>query len=418
MGKRIDAIRHGWDAFVNGQSDSYSDPFPMGTVTYGGQRPDRPFMRIMNDRSIISSIYTRIAVDFAGVTMRHIRLDENERYAETIDSGLNNCLKVEANLDQAGRMFRQDIANSMFDKGVIAVVPIRTSLNPNQYGGYDIQDMRVGTIVKWYPRHVRVDLYNDRTGKREEITLDKKFVAIIENPLYSIMNEPNSTLQRLIRKLSILDVIDEQSGSGKLDIIIQLPYTIRSDQKRQQAEQRRKDIEFQLKGSQYGIAYADSTEKITQLNRPAENNLMKQIEYLIGMLYGQLGLTPEIMNGTADEAAMLNYYNRTIEPILDAVAEEFRRKFLTKTARTQGQTIEYYRNPFQFVPLQQLGEIVNNLSRNEVASANELRPLFGLKPHKDPKADQLNNSNINPNQPAPPESAPPEVPPNQEGEQS
>jgi len=342
-----------------------------------------------------------LAIDFASVTIRHVRNDEDGRYLETINSGLNNCLNVEANIDQAGRMFRQDIAMTLFDKGVIAVVPVETSINPEQSGGFDINNMRIGEIVKWRPRHVKIKVYNDQTGRYEEITMQKNAVAIIENPLYLVMNEPNSTLQRIIRKLNLLDVVDEQSSSGKLDLIIQLPYVVKSDTRRAQAEQRRKDIEFQLKGSQYGVAYTDGTEKITQLNRPAENNLLKQVEYLMNMLYGQLGLTEEVMNGTADEAAMLSYYNRTIEPLLDAVSEEFQRKFLTKTARTQRQAMDYWRDPFKLVPLEKLGEISNNLSRNEIAAANELRPYFGFGRHSDPKADQLNNSNINPNQPAP-----------------
>jgi hypothetical protein len=339
-------------------------------------------------------------------------LDDNDRYKETIKSGLHECLTVGANIDQAGRMFRQDIVTKLFDKGVIAVVPVETSLNPNQTGGYDILDLRVGEIVDWRPRHVKVDLYNDKTGKHVQIWLEKRIVAIIENPLYAIMNERNSTLQRLIRKLNLLDVVDEQASSGKLDLIVQLPYVIKNQTRRNEAEQRRKDIEFQLKGSQYGIAYTDGTEKITQLNRPAENNLLKTVESLTNMLYGELGLTVEIMNGTADEAAMLNYYSRTIEPLLDAVVEEFRRKFLTKTARTQNQTIDYFRDPFKLVPLEKLGEISNQLSRNEIASANELRPFFGFKPSTDPKADKLNNSNINTNPPGPSEPAPT----NQEGD--
>jgi hypothetical protein len=358
-------------------------------------------MRISNERSIIAAIYSRISVDASSVTMQHVRLDENNRIAEEINSGLNNCLITEANLDQAARAFRIDVFATLLDKGVIAVVPTDTSINPNLSGSFDVDKLRVGTIVKWKPTKVKVNLYNERTSRREEIWIAKSAVAIIENPFYTIMNERNSTLQRLIRKLNLLDVVDEQSSSGKLDLIIQLPYVIRSEQKRAQAEQRRKEIEFQLKGSQYGIAYADGTEKITQLNRPAENNLLKQVEYLMNMLYSELGLTPEIMNGTADESAMLSYFNRTIEPLLDAVVEEYRRKFLTKTARTQKQTIVFFRDPFKLVTLDKLVEMTNQLSRNEIATANELRPLFGFKPSTDPKADQLINSNINPNVPAP-----------------
>lgn len=405
LSQTVERIAHAWNAF----NDSEQSQNPLSTLGgFGGSssfgaRPDRVRTRFSNERSIITSIYTKVSVDFSGVLIRHVRLDENDQYKETIKSGLHECLTVGANIDQAGRMFRQDIVTKLFDKGVVAVVPVETSLNPNQTGGYDILDLRVGEIVDWRPRHVKVDLYNDKTGKHVQIWLEKRIVAIIENPLYAIMNERNSTLQRLIRKLNLLDVVDEQASSGKLDLIVQLPYVIKNQTRRNEAEKRRKDIEFQLKGSQYGIAYTDGTEKITQLNRPAENNLLKTVEYLTDMLYGELGLTVEIMNGTADEAAMLNYYSRTIEPLLDAVVEEFRRKFLTKTARTQNQTIDYFRNPFKRVPLEKLGEISNQLSRNEIASANELRPFFGFKPSTDPKADKLNNSNINTNPPGPSE---------------
>jgi hypothetical protein len=414
LSQTVERIAHAWNAF----NDSEQSQNPLSTLGgFGGSssfgtRPDRVRTRFSNERSIITSIYTKVSVDFSGVLIRHVRLDDNDRYKETIKSGLHECLTVGANIDQAGRMFRQDIVTKLFDQGVIAVVPVETSLNPNQTGGYDILDLRVGEIVDWRPRHVKVDLYNDKTGKHVQIWLEKRIVAIIENPLYAIMNERNSTLQRLIRKLNLLDVVDEQASSGKLDLIVQLPYVIKNQTRRNEAEQRRKDIEFQLKGSQYGIAYTDGTEKITQLNRPAENNLLKTVEYLTNMLYGELGLTVEIMNGTADEAAMLNYYSRTIEPLLDAVVEEFRRKFLTKTARTQNQTIDYFRDPFKLVPLEKLGEISNQLSRNEIASANELRPFFGFKPSTDPKADKLNNSNINTNPPGPSEPAPT----NQEGD--
>lgn len=358
-------------------------------------------MRITNERSIISSIYNRLAVDCSGVPIKHVRLDQNDRVGDEMPSGLNDCLNVDANVDQAGRAFRHDIFSTLFDKGVVAIVPVDTTMNPDDTGSFEIQTMRVGAILEWRPMHVKVDLYNEKTGRREQVLLSKKSVAIVENPFYSVMNERNSTLQRLIRKLNLLDAIDEQSGSGKLDLIIQLPYTTRNDVRQDQAKQRVKDIEFQLRGSQYGIAYADATEKITQLNRPAENNLLKQVEYLMGMLYGELGLTPEIMNGTADEATMNNYFTRTIKPVLDAVREEILRKFITKTARTQKQTLMYFRDVFELVPLKDLIELVNQLSRNEIATANEMRPIFGFKPSTDPKADMLINSNINPNAPAP-----------------
>jgi hypothetical protein len=351
-------------------------------------------MAFSNERSIISSIYTRLSIDVAGVDIRHVRIDDSGRYVNDIDSGLNTCLTLEANLDQAARQFRQDVALTLFDSGVAAIVPVDTTLDPTVTGGYDILTLRVGEVVAWLPRHVRVRLYNEQTGRKEELTLEKKSVAIVENPLYSVMNEPNSTLQRLIRKLNLLDAIDEQSGNGKLDLIIQLPYVIKSDTRKQQAEQRRKDIEFQLKGSQYGIAYTDGTEKITQLNRPAENNLMDQIEYLVEMLYGQLGLTPEVMNGTADEKTMINYFNRTIEPLLDAVVEAMRRSFLTKTARTQGQSIMYFRDIFKLVPLSEIAAVADVLTRNEVTTSNEIRQVIGFKPSSDPNADKLRNSNM------------------------
>lgn len=382
-------LKHAWNAFSNQEDPlkSYGE-----AVSYG--RPDRTRMRIPNERSILSSIYTRLSIDVSAVDIRHVRVDENDRYMGDMDSGLNNCLTVEANLDQAARAFRQDIALTLFDSGTAAIVPVDTTLNPLLTGGYDILTLRVGEIVQYMPKHIKVRVYNEAKGRRETITLEKKFVAIVENPLYSIMNEPNSTLQRLIRKLNILDAIDEQSGSGKLDLIIQLPYVVKSEARRKQAEQRRKDIEFQLSGSKYGIAYTDGTEKVTQLNRPAENNLLKQVEYLVEMLYGQLGLTPEIMNGTADEKAMLNYNSRTIEPILDAIVEAMRRTFLTKTARSQGQTILYFRDPFKLVPLSEIAEIADAFARNEILTSNEIRQILRIKPHDDPKADQLVNSNM------------------------
>jgi hypothetical protein len=360
-------------------------------------RADRTPLRFSQERSIISSIYTRIGIDMAGIPMVHVRTDENGRYLEDVDSGLNECLRVQANIDQAARQFRQDIAMTVLDEGVCAIVPVDTSISPEESGGYDIKTLRVGRIVDWRPQHIRVSLYNEERGMREEITLPKKVCAVVENPMYAVMNEPNSTLQRLRHKLSLLDSVDEQSASGKLDILIQLPYVIRSETKRQQAEQRRKDIEFQLKGSKYGIAYTDATEKITQLNRPAENNLMDQVKYLTDLLYSQLGLTPEVMNGSADEKVMKDYFARTIEPLLDAIVEAMIRSFLTKTARTQGQSIMYFRDPFKFVPIGGEGgiaDIADKFARNEITSSNEIRQGIGMKPRPEPKADALVNSNM------------------------
>lgn len=391
-------LKHAWNVFTN--QDIREKARPYSEPRYG-TRPDRVRFRIPNERSIISSIYTRLSIDVASVDVRHVRTDEQNRYLMDIDSGLNNCLTIEANIDQAARAFRQDIAMTLFDKGVVALVPVDTTINPEKTGGYDILTLRVGDVVTWYPQHVRVSVYNEAIAMREEITLSKTAVAIIENPLYAVMNEPNSTLQRLLHKLNLLDAIDEQSASGKLDLIIQLPYVIKSESRRQQAEQRRADIEFQLKGSQYGIAYTDGTEKITQLNRPAENNLMAQIEYLTEMLYGQLGLTEEVMNGTADEKAMLNYWNRTIEPILSATVESMRRTFLTKTARTQKQDVMFFRDPFRLVPIENIAEIADKFTRNEIMSSNEIRQVVGLAPHPDPKADQLVNSNMPQGSPTP-----------------
>ena len=388
-----DKLQHAWNAFNTPELIRQPQDWAT-TVSYGASRPDRTRLNISNERSIVSSIYTRLAIDVSAVAIRHVRMDEDGRFSEEMKSSLNDCLKVEANIDQAARAFRQDIAMTLFDEGVLAIVPVDTSLNPNVSGGYDILSMRVGKVVKWMPRHVRVSIYNDQRGKREEVTLEKKYVAIVENPLYAVMNETNSTLQRLIRKLNLLDAVDEQSSSGKLDLIIQLPYVIKSDARRQQAENRRTDIEMQLKGSKYGIAYTDGTEKITQLNRPTENNLMKQIEYLVQMLYSQLGLTPEVMNGTADEKTMLNYMSRTIEPLLDAITESMRRSFLTKTARTQGQSILYFRDPFKLVPISNIAEIADKFTRNEIMSSNEIRQAIGYRPAKDPKADELRNSNM------------------------
>lgn len=386
-------LKHGWNAFLNQKPNEFQQGLGGYGISYGG-RPDRVRLNISNERSIVSSIYTRLAIDFAAINIMHVRLDDEGRYKEQMDSGLSNCLQVEANLDQGPSAFKQDIALTLFEEGCIAVVPVETDVDPNEQGSYDIKTMRVGRIVQWYPQHVRVSLYNPATARREELVLEKRFVAIVENPLYAVMNEPNSTLQRLIRKLNLLDTIDEQSSSGKLDIIIQLPYVVKSESRKQQAEQRRKDIEYQLKGSKYGIAYTDGTEKITQLNRPAENNLLGQIEMLVKMLYGQLGLTEEVMNGTADADTMLNYYNRTIEPMVRAVAEEFHRKFLTKTARTQKQSMMFLNNPFKLLPIKDLAEIADKFTRNEILSSNEFRGIIGFKPHTDPKADQLVNSNL------------------------
>lgn len=401
MGALTTKIKHAWNAFVSDE-DRFREPAYVEGAFGSVGRPDRPRLFFSNERSIISSIYTRISIDVAAINFRHARLDDQDRFQEEIPSYLNNCLKVEANLDQAASAFRQDIVETLFDKGVAAIVPVVTTLNPQTSGGFDIKTLRVGEVVQWYPQHVKVSVYNEAKGKRFNLILEKKTVAIVYNPLYQVMNEPNSTLQRLIRKLNMLDVVDEASSSGKLDLIIQLPYVVKSESRRTQAEQRRKDIELQLKGSQYGIAYTDGTEKITQLNRPTENNLLKQVEYLTAMLYGQLGITEEIMAGTADEAAMLNYYNRTIEPITRAIKEAMDRAFLTKTARAQKQAILPYRDPLKFVPIGQIAEIADKLARNEIASSNEIRTSMGWKPSKDPKADELRNSNM----PAPSETAP------------
>lgn len=388
-----DRIAHAFNAFVN--LDQARSPLSQNYGTSYSVRPDRSRSFVSNERSIITSLYTRLAIDIASVSIKHVKLDSEGRYLEDVNSGLNNCLTIEANIDQAARQFRQDIIATLFDKGVAALVPIDTSVKPVNAGAFDILTMRVGDVVQWMPRHVRVSVYNDLTGRREEVVLEKKFVAIVENPLYSVMNEPNSTLQRLIRKLNLLDQVDEASGSGKLDLIIQLPYTVKTETMKKRAEDRRKDLEFQLAGSKYGIAYADGTEKITQLNRPVENNLLAQIKMLHEHLYGQLGLTESVINGTADEATMLNYQNRTVEPIITAIVEAMRRVFLTKTARTQGQSIEFFREPFKLVPVSQLAEIADKFTRNEVLKANEIRQIIGFKPVlDDPKADQLRNSNM------------------------
>ena len=386
----INRLYHGWNAFMN--RDPTLD-YRFGEVTYS-YRPDRVRFSGGNEKTIVTSIYNRIAIDAAAVDIKHVRLDKNDRYIETIESGLNNCFNIEANIDQSGRAFLQDIYASVLDEGCIAIVPVDTTFNPKVTGSYDITSMRTGKILEWRANSVKVRLYDDRDGKKKDIWVLKRNTAIIENPLYAVINEKNSIMQRLIRKLNLLDAIDEQSGSGKLDLIIQLPYTIRTDLKREQAERRRKEVENQLANSKFGIAYADSTERITQLNRPIENNLMKQIEYLTNMLYSQLGITQAVMDGTADEKTMLRYYNATIEPFVATVVDEIKRKFLTKTARAQHQSILYFRDPFSLVPVNDIAEIADKFTRNEIMTSNEIRQIVGMKPSDDPKADQLVNSNI------------------------
>lgn len=383
-------IRRAWNTFFS-RDPTYEN---RNFGTSYSIRPDRPRFTRGNERSIVTSIYNRIALDAAAVTIQHVRLDDNGRFLSSIDSPLNNCLTLEANIDQTSRAFIQDAVISMFDEGCVALVPVDTDSDPEK-GSFDIYTMRTGKIVEWYPRHVKVRVYNDRTGQKEDIILSKEAVAIIENPLFAVINEPNSTMQRLIRKLNLLDYIDEQSGSGKLDLIIQLPYMVKTDLKRQQAEQRRKDIEEQLTGTKYGIAYTDATERITQLNRPVENNLMKQIEYLTTMLNSQLGITTTIMDGTADEKTMLNYNNRTIEPIVSAIVDAMKRTFLTKTARSQKQSIMFFKDPFKLVPVNDLAEIADKFTRNEIMTSNEIRQIVGMKPSDDPRADELRNANIN-----------------------
>lgn len=387
-------IKKAWNAFTNNRDPTYTN-FQYQDVGIGyAHRPDRVRFSRGNEKSIVTSVYNRIAMDVAAIAIKHCRIDKNGRYIEDIRSGLNDCLTVEANIDQTGRSFIQDVVMSMFDEGAVAIVPVDTTFDPRKTGSYDILSMRTAKILEWYPAHVKVRVYNDRTGKKEDLVLPKRSVAIIENPLYAVINEPNSTMQRLVRKLNILDAIDEQSGSGKLDLIIQLPYIIKSDARREQAEKRRKDIEDQLKGP-YGIAYTDGTERITQLNRPIENNLMKQIEYLMNLLYSQIGMTPSVLDGTADEKAMLNYSNRTIEPIISAIVDAMKRVFLTKTARTQGQTIMFFNNPFKLMTVTEIAESADSLGRNEIVSSNEFRQILGLRPSDDPKADELRNSNLN-----------------------
>ena len=391
MGIR-DRLQHAWNAFVY-NDNTYADPQNLGGLSTF--RPDRVHFSRGVERSIVTSVYNRLALDVSSIAIKHVRLDENGRFKEEVDSGLQNCLNVEANIDQTGRAFLQDVVMSMLDEGCVAIVPVDTTIDPAKSGSYEINTMRTGKILEWYPAHVRVRVYNDKRGIHEEIVLPKSAVAIIENPLYAVINEPNSTMQRLIRKLNLLDVVDEQTSSGKLDLIIQLPYVIKSEARRKQAEERRKDIEMQLSGSKYGIAYTDGTERITQLNRPAENNLMKQVEYLTSMLYSQLGLTQSIMDGSADDKTMLNYYNRTVEPILAAITDEIKRKFLTKTARSQRQTIMYFRDPFKLTPVLDLAEIADKFTRNEIMTSNEIRQIVGMKPADDPSADELRNKNLN-----------------------
>lgn len=382
-------LKHAWNAFLNRDPPVYRG----GEVSYG-YRPDRVRFTRGNERTIVTSVINRIGIDCAAIKMVHARMDENDRFLKEIDSGLNNCLNVEANIDQTGRAFIQDMVMSLMDEGCIAIVPVDTISSPLMTNGYDIQSLRVGKVIEWYPDLVRIRLYNDQTGRQEEVTLPKSIVGIVENPLFAVMNEPNSTMQRLIRKLSLLDVVDEQTSSGKLDLIIQLPYVIKTEARRKQAEERRKLVEDQLAGSKYGIAYTDGTERITQLNRSLDNNLMKQIEYLQNLLWSQLGITQAVMDGTADDKTMLNYYNRTIEPIVSAIVLEMRRKFLTKTARNQHQSIVFFNDPFKLVPVAQLADVADKFRRNEILSSNELRQIVGYRPNKDPKSDELTNPNI------------------------
>lgn len=390
MAKFTDRLAHAWNAFTQPEVEK--------TIHYGGQtfgRPDRNLMHISNEQSIVGTIYNKIATDVAAIDMKHVRVDENDRFVEEIQSGLNRCLSLEANIDQSGRALIQDAVQTMFDEGTAVIVPIDTSLNPMETGGYDINNMRVGKIVKWLPQHVTVSVYNEKSGKREDITLPKKMVAIIDNPFYAVMNEPNSTLKRLTRKINMLDRQDAKMTSGKLDLIIQLPYAIKTEAKKKQADERKKDIEVQLQNSTHGIAYIDAAEKITQLNRPAENTLLEQIDSLTNQLYAQLGLTESVFNGTANEAEMLNYYNRSIEPILTTIAESMKRKFLTRTAITQGQSIKFFRDPFKLVPVKELAEIADKFTRNEIITSNEVRAIIGYKPSTDPEADELRNKNLN-----------------------
>lgn len=386
-----DRLQHAWNAFMN-RDPTYGHP---NIGTSYSVRPDRPRFTRGNEKSIVTSVYNRIALDVSAINIQHVRLDDNGRFKEQLDTPLNRCLTLSANTDQTGRAFIQDAVMSMLDEGCVAIVPIETNIDPSVSDSYDIYTMRTAKIVEWYPQHVKIRAYNELIGRQEEKIVPKKMVAIVENPLYAVINEPNSTMQRLVRKLSLLDVTDEQTASGKLDLIIQLPYIIKTEARRQQAEERRKNIEMQLAGSKYGIAYTDGTERITQLNRSLENNLMKQIEYLTSMLYSQLGITQTILDGTADEKTMLNYYSRTIEPIVSAIVDEMKRKFLTKTARSQKQTISFFRDPFKLVPVNDIAEIADKFTRNEIMTSNEIRQVIGMKPSDDPKADMLINSNLN-----------------------
>lgn len=384
-------LKHAWNAFLNRDPTDYYQNVGPG-YSY---RPDRPRLTRGNEQSIVTSVYNRIALDASSISIQHVRLDGNNRFTSVVDSGLNGCFNLEANVDQTGRAFVQDVVMSMLDEGCVALVPVDTTLNPEITGSYDINSMRTGKILEWHPQHIKVRVYNDRTGQKEDILVPKSIVAIIENPLYAVINEPNSTMQRLIRKLNLLDVVDEQSSSGKLDLIIQLPYTLKSESRKKQAENRRQDIVDQLAGSKYGIAYVDATERITQLNRPIENNLMSQIEYLTSMLYSQLGVNQSVLDGTADEKTMLNYYNRTIEPIVSSITDEMKRKFLTKTARSQMQSILFFRDPFKLVPIADLAELADKFTRNEILTSNEMRQIMGMKPSDDPNADELRNKNLN-----------------------
>lgn len=384
-------LQHGWNAFLNNKDPTYN--YGSGGGYY--YRPDRRRLSRGNERSIATSVFNKIALDVAALKINHCRLDNNGRFSSVIESGLNECLNLEANIDQTGRAFIHDAVLSMLDEGCVALVPVDTDLNPKDTGSYDILSMRTGKILEWFPTKVKIQLYNDRTGRKEEVTLPKRCVGIVENPLYAVINEPNSTMQRLIRKLSLLDVTDEQTASGKLDLIIQLPYVIKTDSRRQEAQKRMQEVERQLAHSKYGVAYVDGTEKIVQLNRSLENNLMKQIEYLTAMVFSQLGITQSILDGTADEQTMLNYYSRTIEPIISAIVDEMKRKFLTKTARSQRQTILFFRDMFKLVPVTAFAEIADKFTRNEIMTSNEIRQIAGMKPADDPKADQLINSNLN-----------------------
>lgn len=407
-------LKHAWNAFTN--NDVENTVYTMDHGTSYSYPSNRSRAMVGNDRSVISSVLNRMAMDIASVELFHVRLDENDRFGSKIDSGLNYCLTTEANIDQAARAFRQDIASTLFANGVAAIVAVDTTLNPTKTGGFDVKTLRVGEVVEWFPQHVRLNLYNDQKGVREQIILPKDTVAVVENPLYAVMNEPNSTVQRLIRRMGQLDIVDDASTSNKLDMIIQLPYVIKSEARRTQAEQRRKDIEFQLRSSEYGIAYTDGTERIQQLNRPVENQLLQHIEYLTKTLYGQLGITEEILLGTADAQTMLNYNTRTVEPVVDAIVEAMRRVFLTKTARAQNQSIVYIRNPFKLVPINDIAEISDKFTRNEIMSANEIRSIIGFQPSGDPKADELRNSNM-PAEKTQPGAPPVETPADPEAEQ-